>query len=67
MRLAGPEGSAWCEAARDSAQLSGIQTHRVDTIADPEGRFAEAYGISRSGAVSVNGVNLNIDGGWLLL
>ena len=51
--LAGPEGSAWCEAARDSAQLSGIDTFLVDSSADPEGRFAEAYGISRSGAVLV--------------
>ena len=51
--LAGPKGSPWCEAARDSEKLMGIETYLVDNIADPEGRFAEAYGISPSGAVIV--------------
>ena len=51
--VAGPEGSPWCEAAGDSTKLLGIETYLVDNIADPEGRFAEAYGISPSGAVIV--------------
>jgi 2-polyprenyl-6-methoxyphenol hydroxylase-like FAD-dependent oxidoreductase len=51
--LAGPKGSPWCEAARNSTKLLGIETYLMDNIADPEGRFAEAYGISTSGAVIV--------------
>ena len=45
--------SPWCEAARDSTKLLGIETYLVDNIADPDGRFAEVYGISPSGAIIV--------------
>ena len=42
--VAGPGGSAWCEAA---AQL-GLDAHRIDSTA-----FADAYGIGTDGAVLV--------------
>lgn len=47
--LAGAQGSAWCEAASPDTAV-----YRVGTdVQDPEGAFAEAYGIGDSGAVLV--------------
>jgi 2-polyprenyl-6-methoxyphenol hydroxylase-like FAD-dependent oxidoreductase len=53
--LAGPEGGAWCAAARrvrnvpvDAYELGG-----AGDLADPQSRFPEAYGISPSGAVLI--------------
>jgi 2-polyprenyl-6-methoxyphenol hydroxylase-like FAD-dependent oxidoreductase len=56
--LAGPEGAAWCEAARAAgSQHAGLElTARCvggPDLRDPDGRFAEAYGISPSGAALV--------------
>ena len=55
--LAGPEGNAWTEAARDGAKLLGIDldVHKIgeNGLADPFGVCTSAYGISPSGAVLV--------------
>jgi 2-polyprenyl-6-methoxyphenol hydroxylase-like FAD-dependent oxidoreductase len=56
--LAAPNGGVWCETARDAAAELGLamDVHRLDRtsqISDPDGGFAEAYGLSRSGAVIV--------------
>jgi 2-polyprenyl-6-methoxyphenol hydroxylase-like FAD-dependent oxidoreductase len=48
--LAGPEGEAWCEAARQAAPAVGIE---VDAHCIGEPLFPEAYGIAPSGAVLV--------------
>jgi putative polyketide hydroxylase len=50
--LAGAEGEAWCAAAR----ASGVDAHRIGgagDLADPDGKFPDAYGIGSSGAVLV--------------
>jgi 2-polyprenyl-6-methoxyphenol hydroxylase-like FAD-dependent oxidoreductase len=53
----GPGGETWCSAALVASDRLGLalDVHRVGgpELADPDGRFAEAYGISRSGAVIV--------------
>jgi 2-polyprenyl-6-methoxyphenol hydroxylase-like FAD-dependent oxidoreductase len=56
--LAGPEGSSWCEAAREASGQAGIalDIHRLETqgaLADPERAFPAAYGITPGGAVLV--------------
>src|SRR6516162_9151492 len=55
--LTGPEGPAWHAAALATAHKLGVvlDAHVVGgpDLADPEGRFLEAYGISPSGAVVV--------------
>ncbi|MGA8013303.1 MAG: FAD-dependent monooxygenase [Candidatus Acidiferrales bacterium] len=55
--LAGPEGNAWCDSAAAAAKQLGIEidVHRVGAkgLADPDGTFAAAYGISPNGAVLV--------------
>jgi 2-polyprenyl-6-methoxyphenol hydroxylase-like FAD-dependent oxidoreductase len=55
--LAGPQGQAWCDAAREAAKaFKGLEldAYCVGTdVKDPEGRFAEAYGLTPSGAVLV--------------
>jgi len=55
--LAGPEGDAWTEAARDGAKPLGIDldVHQIgqNGLTDPSGGFAAAYGIATSGAVLV--------------
>jgi len=53
--LAGPEGGAWCEAARQAAARLGVtleaaQLDRSGPVADPQGAFAEAFGIGPAGA-----------------
>ncbi|WP_433336486.1 FAD-dependent monooxygenase [Spirillospora sp. CA-294931] len=58
--LAGPEGGAWVTALdRAAAGLAGtITAHAVggdsaNALGEPDGRFAEAYGIGPAGAVLV--------------
>ncbi len=56
--LAAAGGGAYCDASRDAAADLGLplDTYRVangETISDPDGRFADAYGVSDSGAVIV--------------
>jgi hypothetical protein len=55
--LAAAEGGAWCDAARKAAADLGlaIDAHRVGhgDVSDRNGRFADAYGLSSSGAVVV--------------
>jgi 2-polyprenyl-6-methoxyphenol hydroxylase-like FAD-dependent oxidoreductase len=55
--LAGPEGNAWSEAARDGAKPLGIDldVHRIgeNGLTDPLGECPAAYGISPTGAVLV--------------
>lgn len=56
--LAGPEGAAWCVAARQAAErfrALQIDAHCVGgpELADPAGRFCAAYGIAPSGACLV--------------
>jgi len=55
--LAGPEGSAWAEAARDAAKLLGIDVDVPEIgkngLTDPMGGFPAAYGITPNGAVLV--------------
>jgi 2-polyprenyl-6-methoxyphenol hydroxylase-like FAD-dependent oxidoreductase len=56
--LAGPEASAWCEGARDAAAELGVEldVHAVGAdggLGDPDGAFADAYGITAAGAVLV--------------
>ena len=57
MLLAGPEGAAWPAAALAAAGRLGVglDAHVVGGtgLADPEGCFPGAYGISPSGAVLV--------------
>jgi 2-polyprenyl-6-methoxyphenol hydroxylase-like FAD-dependent oxidoreductase len=54
---AGPGGETWCSAAVAASDRLGLplDVHLVGgpELADPAGRFPEAYGISRSGAVIV--------------
>jgi putative polyketide hydroxylase len=54
--LAGPEGEAWCGAARNAAARVGLalDAYRIGgELRDPGGGFAAAYGLSDSGAVLV--------------
>jgi len=55
--LAGPEGEAWCTAARAASKRLGlaIDSHRIGDsgIADPSGTFLAQYGLAPSGAVLV--------------
>jgi 2-polyprenyl-6-methoxyphenol hydroxylase-like FAD-dependent oxidoreductase len=55
--LAATDGGAWCEAASVAAAELGLplDVHRIDQdgLGDPQRRFADAYGVSASGAVLV--------------
>ncbi|HEV3482641.1 MAG TPA: FAD-dependent monooxygenase [Candidatus Acidoferrales bacterium] len=55
--LAGPEGNAWKESGCGAAKQLGLNldVYQIgsDAMADPKGAFADAYGISGSGAVIV--------------
>ena len=55
--LAGPEGRAWCEAARAAAkQLKlDLDVHQIGAagLVDPSGHFAVGFGITLTGAVLV--------------
>ena len=55
--LTGPEGNAWQEYGRDAARQLGVSldVYQIgsDVVTDPNGAFADAYGISHSGAVIV--------------
>ena len=55
--LTGPEGNGWKESGRDAAKQLGLSldVYQIgsDVVTDPNGAFADAYGISRSGAVIV--------------
>jgi FAD binding domain len=55
--LAAADGGAWCEAARAAAADLGVplDAHHLDhgDIGDPDKQFADAYGLSPSGAVIV--------------
>jgi 2-polyprenyl-6-methoxyphenol hydroxylase-like FAD-dependent oxidoreductase len=56
--LAGPEGAAWRDAARAAAkQFKGLELDAYcagsQNLRDPEGRFAEAYGLSASGVALI--------------
>jgi 2-polyprenyl-6-methoxyphenol hydroxylase-like FAD-dependent oxidoreductase len=56
--LAGPAGDAWCAAAKAAARTfgAGVVAYRVGEgtdLADSDGRFLEAYGLSPAGAVLV--------------
>jgi putative polyketide hydroxylase len=55
--LAGPEGNAWTEAAREGAKLLGIavDVYKIgeNGLTDPSDGFSVAYGIRPNGAVLV--------------
>ena len=54
--LAGPEGDAWCGAARSAAARAGValDAYRIGAeLRDPGGGFAAAYGLSGSGAALI--------------
>jgi 2-polyprenyl-6-methoxyphenol hydroxylase-like FAD-dependent oxidoreductase len=56
--LAGPDGSAWCEAARRIAERRGAEVagHRLGPrgdLADPSGAWSTAAGIGPAGALLV--------------
>ena len=54
--LAGPEGDAWCGAARNAAARVGLalDAYRIGgELRDPGGGFAAAYGLSDSGAALI--------------
>lgn len=54
--LAGPDGQAWCEAARAVAHQLGVplQAYAIGAdVADPEHLFGPAYGVAGTGAVVV--------------
>jgi 2-polyprenyl-6-methoxyphenol hydroxylase-like FAD-dependent oxidoreductase len=55
--LAAADGGAWCDAGRAAAGDLGLalDAHGVGhgDVSDPDGRFADAYGLSPSGAVIV--------------
>ncbi|HKG28153.1 MAG TPA: FAD-dependent monooxygenase [Thermomicrobiales bacterium] len=53
--LTGPDGGAWVDATR-SVTDTGVKAYRIGgdgDFADSEGRWAEAYGVTDSGAVLV--------------
>jgi hypothetical protein len=53
--LTGPDGSAWVDAAR-SVTDTGVEAYRIGRggdLADVEGRWAAAYGVTDGGAVLV--------------
>lgn len=62
--LGGPDADAWCAAAAEAAERTGVElaVHRIGgadgDVADPEGAFAEAYGIAPDGAVLVRPDNV---------
>jgi 2-polyprenyl-6-methoxyphenol hydroxylase-like FAD-dependent oxidoreductase len=63
--LAGPRGAVWCDSARDAARPLGVGLdayqvaggaagkHGTGELADADGGFCAAYGISPDGAVLV--------------
>jgi 2-polyprenyl-6-methoxyphenol hydroxylase-like FAD-dependent oxidoreductase len=56
--LAGADGGAWCAGASAAAALAGLtlEIHRIGAaggVANPDGSFAEAYGITSTGAAIV--------------
>ena len=56
--LAGPDGGAWCDAARGAGRQNhiAVDAYRVGPsgdLTDPDGGFLDAYGISPAGAVLV--------------
>ena len=54
--LAGPEGDAWCGAARSAAARAGValDAYRIGAeLRDPGDGFAAAYGLSGSGAALI--------------
>jgi 2-polyprenyl-6-methoxyphenol hydroxylase-like FAD-dependent oxidoreductase len=55
--LAGADGDTWKESGRGAAKQLGLSLdcYQVgsDGLSDPDGRFADAYGMSRAGAVLV--------------
>jgi 2-polyprenyl-6-methoxyphenol hydroxylase-like FAD-dependent oxidoreductase len=56
--LAASAGGIWCDTARAAAAELGIPVDayrigRGEEVSDPEGRFADAYGLSASGAAVV--------------
>lgn len=54
--LAGPQGEAWCRAARRFAEEKGVDIacHRIGReAAGPSDNWAEKYGVGESGAVLV--------------
>ena len=56
--LAGPEGGAWCDAARAAAErlgapLDALRISAAVSPADGEGRWLATYGLERDGAVLV--------------
>jgi 2-polyprenyl-6-methoxyphenol hydroxylase-like FAD-dependent oxidoreductase len=56
--LAGPQGGAWCDAARSAGRQLGVtvDAYRIGPsgdLADPDGGFLDAYGLSPTGAVLV--------------
>lgn len=56
--LAGPDGQAWCDAARSVAdRLKGVALDAFcvgsTELRDPDGRFCTAYGLSPTGACLV--------------
>lgn len=55
--LAGPDGAAWCDAARNAAsRINGLKVAAYcigGDLRDPDGSFAAAYGLTSSGAVLV--------------
>jgi putative polyketide hydroxylase len=55
---AGADGGAWCAGASAAAALAGLtlDIHRIGAaggVANPDGSFAEAYGITSTGAAIV--------------
>jgi hypothetical protein len=56
--LAGPQGGAWCDAARSAGRQLGVavDAYRIGPsgdLADPNDGFLDAYGLSPAGAVLV--------------
>ncbi|WP_405143243.1 FAD-dependent monooxygenase [Sphaerisporangium sp. NBC_01403] len=56
--LTGPDGGPWAEAAGDAARNLGLtlDLHAIggsSDLADPDGRFPSAYGVTPTGAVLV--------------
>jgi hypothetical protein len=55
--LAGSEGRAWCDAAREIATrgipIRGFRVGRGADLVDGDGAWEKAYGVERDGAVLV--------------